>query len=84
MTASFTEEAWEDYEYWINTDKKMVRKINTILKDIKQSPFSGIGKPEPLRYELQGFWSRRINLEHRLVYKIENDDILILSCRFHY
>ena len=84
MTTSFTEEAWEDYEYWINTDKKMVRKINTILKDIKQSPFSGIGKPEPLRYELQGFWSRRINLEHRLVYKIENDDILILSCRFHY
>ena len=84
MNTIFTEEAWEDYEYWINTDKKIVRKINTIIKDIKRSPFSGIGKPEPLRYELQGYWSRRINLEHRLVYKIENDDILILSCRFHY
>jgi len=84
MNTSFTEEAWEDYEYWINTDKKIVRKINAIIKDIKRTPFSGIGKPEPLRYELQGYWSRRINLEHRLVYKIEADNIVIISCRFHY
>ncbi len=84
MNISFTEEAWNDYEFWINTDKKMIKKINTILKNIKRNPFSGIGKPEPLRHELQGYWSRRINLEHRLVYKFENNEILVLSCRFHY
>jgi len=81
---NFTKEAWEHYGYWQNTDKTMVKKINNLIKDCMRSPFKGIGKPEPLTKNLSGFWSRRIDDEHRLVYKYENGELFIISCRFHY
>ncbi len=80
----FTQEAWEQYQYWLNTDKTKARKINELIKDCMRNPFKGIGKPEPLKNELQGFWSMRIDKEHRLVYKFENNELTIISCRFHY
>ncbi len=70
--------------YWQNTDKQILKKINQLIKDIKKEPFEGIGKPEPLKYELSGFWSRRISDEHRLVYEVSDNYIAIVSCRFHY
>ena len=70
--------------YWQNTDKQILKKINQLIKDIKREPFEGIGKPEPLKYELSGFWSRRISDEHRLVYEVSESYIAIVSCRFHY
>ena len=84
MKLIFAEKAWEDYLYWQKVDKKLLKKINELLKDIKRHPFEGIGKPEPLKYGLAGFWSRRIDLEHRLVYEMEGSELLIYSCRFHY
>jgi len=84
MVIVFTEIAWEDYLYWQKVDKKMVRKINELIKSILRRPFEGIGKPEPLKYNLAGFWSRRIDREHRLVYEVEDNDLRIISCRFHY
>ena len=78
------DESWEDYLYWQNTDKKKLKKINELLKDIARNPFSGLGKPEPLKHKYSGFWSRRIDDEHRLIYKCENDEIQIVKCRFHY
>ena len=84
MLITFTPIAWEDYLSWQKDDRKMVKKINELIKDILRTPFEGIGKPEPLKFELAGFWSRRIDQEHRLVYKIETDNILIISCRYHY
>jgi toxin YoeB len=89
MNFEFTQNAWEDFEYWIETDSDIVEKIKKLLKDIKRSPFQGLGKPEPLKYDLKGFWSRRIAGEHRLVYKVEgekseNQKCIILQCRFHY
>lgn len=89
MNFEFTQNAWEEFAYWIETDNEMVIKIKDLLKDIKKTPFQGIGKPEPLRYDLQGFWSRRITGEHRLVYKVEgkkgtNQKCIIIQCRFHY
>ena len=84
MKFVFVEESWEDYLYWQKTDKKMLQKINTLLKDIARTPFSGIGKPEALKHKYRGYWSRRIDLEHRLIYKINEDEILIAKCRFHY
>jgi len=84
MNLIWSERSWADYLYWEKTDKKMTKKINELLRDIKRSPFEGIGKPEPLRHELQGCWSRRINDEHRLVYKVEYYAIAIVSCRYHY
>jgi toxin YoeB len=80
----FLNQAWEDYLYWQNTDKANLKKINVLIKEIERTPFEGSGKPEPLRYNLTGWWSRRINLEHRLVYKVDNDAIVILQCRYHY
>lgn len=77
-------DAWEDYLYWQTQDKKMLKRINQLLKDISRSPFEGIGKPEPLKENLTGFWSRRINEEHRLVYAVEGNTVLIISCRSHY
>lgn len=77
-------DAWEDYLYWQTQDKKMLKRINQLLKDIIRSPFEGIGKPEPLKENLTGFWSRRINEEHRLVYAVESNTVLIISCRGHY
>lgn len=84
MRYIFVEESWEDYCYWQNTDKKMVKRINELLKDIARNHFSGLGKPEPLKYKYSGFWSRRIDREHRLIYAVKGEDILIAKCRFHY
>ncbi len=84
MKVIFMTTAWEDYLYWQSTDKNTLKKINSLIKESFKSPFQGSGKPEPLKYELAGWWSRRINLEHRLVYKIEDGAIIILQCRYHY
>ena len=89
MDIVFTKNAWEDFEYWIENDPELVIKIKELLKSIRQNPFTGIGKPEPLKYDLKGFWSRRISSEHRLVYKISDvkgvdQKCFILQCRFHY
>ena len=84
MKKLFSDDAWEDYLYWQATDKSVMKKINTLIKEIERTPFEGSGKPEPLKHNLSGWWSRRINLEHRLVYKIENDTIVISQCRFNY
>lgn len=77
-------DAWEDYLYWQSHDKKILKRINQLLKDISRNPFGGIGKPEPLKENLAGFWSRRIDDEHRIVYAVEDDKVLIFSCRGHY
>ena len=84
MNLAWIEEAWEDYLYWQQVDKKTVKKINELIKAIQRTPFEGIGKPEALKENLSGWWSRRINLEDRLVYKVENEKIIILQCRKHY
>jgi len=84
MKLIWSEKSWEDYLYWQSHDKKLLKKINTLIKDIKRGPFDGLGKPEPLRYALAGCWSRRITDEHRLVYEIAENDLHIVSCRFHY
>jgi len=80
----FSETAWDDYQYWIKTDKKILKRVNSLIQDIQRSPFSGIGKPEMLKHGLSGYWSRRINDEHRLVYKIEAESVLIAQVRYHY
>ena len=80
----FSNESWSDYLYWQKTDKKNLERINSLIKEIGRKPFEGIGKPEPLKHQLQGCWSRRINKEHRLVYEITDSAIWIISCRFHY
>jgi len=80
----FSEHAWEDYLYWQATDKKILKRINTLLQEIQRSPFDGIGKPEALRHALTGYWSRRINDEQRIVYKIDDDALLIAQLRHHY
>jgi toxin YoeB len=80
----FVDESWEDYLYWQKTDKKKLKRINDLLKDISRHPFGGIGNPEPLKYKYAGFWSRRIDDQHRLIYQMRNDEILIAKCRFHY
>ncbi|HSR35922.1 MAG TPA: Txe/YoeB family addiction module toxin [Desulfurivibrionaceae bacterium] len=84
MKLIFSEHAWEDYLYWQQTDRKMLLRINTLIKEIQRQPFEGIGKPEPLRHALAGYWSRRINDEHRLVYKVTEDAVLIAQLRYHY
>jgi toxin YoeB len=84
MVLTFSENAWGDYVYWQKIDKKIVKKINELIKDIQRSPFNGIGKPEPLKYDLAGYWSRRIDHEHRLVYQVIENELLIYTCRFHY
>ena len=84
MNITFSKNAWDDYLSWQKEDKKILRKINELIKDISRTPFEGIGKPEPLKYDLSGLWSRRIDREHRLVYKVESDELFIYSCRFHY
>jgi toxin YoeB len=80
----FAENAWEDYLYWQATDRKTLRRINEIIKDIRRNKYEGIGKPEPLRHNLAGYWSRRITSEHRVVYRIEGDEIQIAQLRYHY
>ena len=84
MKYIFVYESWEDYLYWQKTDKKILSKINDLLKDISRTPFSGIGKPEPLKHKYKGYWSRRIDGENRLIYSVKDDEILIAKCRFHY
>ena len=84
MKLTFTDEAWEEYLYWQVTDKKILKKINNLIKDTKREPFDGLGKPEPLKHELAGYWSRRITQEHRLVYEVFEESILVVSCRYHY
>jgi len=84
MKFIFVEESWEDYVYWQKTDKIKLKRINELLRDIAHTPFHGIGKPEPLKYKYSGFWSRRIDEEHRLIYRVKDDEILIAKCRFHY
>lgn len=81
---AFTPGAWEDYEYWANQDVKILRRINRIITEILHTPFKGVGKPEPLKGQMQGCWSRRIDQEHRLVYTVEDGQIIILQCRYHY
>jgi toxin YoeB len=80
----FESAAWEDYCAWQKTDKTIVRRINELIADIQRHPFEGIGKPEALRFDLSGYWSRRINQEHRLVYKVTQREIIIVQCRLHY
>ena len=84
MKLIFAEKAWDDYLYWLKADKKMLNRINNLIKNIKREPFEGIGKPEPLKHALSGYWSRRINDEHRIVYKVHDDSILIAQLRYHY
>ena len=84
MNLTFSRHAWEDYLYWQKTDRKLLRRINLLIQDIIRSPFEGIGKPEPLKHGLAGYWSRRINDEHRLVYKVEGDSVFFAQCRYHY
>ena len=84
MKLIFSEQAWEDYLYWQKTDKKPLESIHALIKDISRSPFEGIGKPEPLKHALAGYWSRRINDEHRIVYKIADGAMLIAQLRYHY
>jgi toxin YoeB len=80
----FSEHAWEDYLYWQRTDRKILQRINTLIREIQRAPFAGIGKPEPLKHGLSGYWSRRINDEHRIIYKIEADSLFIAQLRYHY
>jgi len=84
MILSWAEKAWDDYLYWQQVDKKFVKRINLLVKEIKREPFVGLGDPEPLRHHWSGYWSRRIDREHRVVYKILDDAIVIVQCRYHY
>ena len=88
MNLLWTEEAWEDYLYWQNADKDVLRKVNDLIKDAKRDPFKGLGKPEPLKESLKGWWSRRITGEHRLIYRVignsQSQQIEISQCRYHY
>lgn len=84
MNITFSKNAWEDYTSWLTENKAILKRINELIKDIQRTPFEGIGKPEPLKYDLSGYWSRRIEQEHRLVYKLRGKELFIYSCRFHY
>jgi toxin YoeB len=80
----FSPQAWEDYQHWVQTDRKLVGRINELIKDTMRNPYSGIGKPEPLRHALSGFWSRRISDEHRMVYRVAGNNLELAQLRFHY
>ena len=81
---SFTPEAWDDYQFWINQDRKTFKKINRLIAEAQRNPFDGIGKPEPLKENYTGFWSRRIDEKNRLVYNVTDNEIQVIGCRFHY
>lgn len=83
-TISFTKIAWEDYVYWTNADKKKIKKLNSLIEEITRTPFEGSGQPEQLKHQLSGFWSRRIDHENRLIYKVREENIEIISCKGHY
>ena len=84
MILCWAESAWEDYIYWQKIDKKVLKRINELIKDASRSPFEGLGNPEPLKHNWSGYWSRRIDREHRLVYKAEDGRLIIAQCRYHY
>ena len=84
MKLIFSEHAWQDYLYWQRTDRKILRRINALIKETQRAPFAGTGKPEPLKHGLSGYWSRRITDEHRMVYKVEEDALLLAQLRYHY
>ena len=84
MKLMFSSHAWDDYLYWQSTDKKVLKRINTLIKEIQRQPYEGIGKPEPLKHGLSGYWSRRINDEHRIIYRCYNDTLMIAQLRYHY
>ncbi len=84
MKIVFSEIGWEDYISWLGEDRKILKKINELIKDIQRHPYEGLGKPEPLKFDLTGFWSRRIDKEHRIVYQVINNELLIYACRYHY
>ena len=84
MKLTWAKTAWDDYLYWQTTDKKLLKRINVLIKEIARHPFEGTGDPEPLRHQWSGYWSRRITREHRLVYKVNDEEILIAQCRYHY
>lgn len=84
MKYVFVDESWEDYLHWQKNDKKILARINNLIKDISRNPYEGVGKPEPLKHKYHGYWSRRITEEHRLIYRVVEDEIHIAKCRFHY
>jgi toxin YoeB len=84
MNVNWTSAAWNDYLYWQTADKEKLKRINLLIRDTLRNPFEGVGKPEPLKHDLKGFWSRRIDREHRLIYSHEDQQLNIISCRFHY
>lgn len=84
MRIVFSSQSWEDYQYWLETDRRVLRRINALIREAVRDPFRGTGKPEPLRHALAGWWSRRIDDEHRMVYKPDGDDLLIAQLRYHY
>ncbi|WP_055075150.1 Txe/YoeB family addiction module toxin [Pseudanabaena sp. 'Roaring Creek'] len=84
MTITFSDDAWEDYLYWQRTDPKILKRINTLIKEIQRNPYEGIGKPEALKHSFSGYWSRRITDEHRIIYKAETDSLLVAQLRYHY
>ncbi len=84
MKSIFSDDAWDDYLYWQNNDRKIVERINKLIQEVKREPSSGLGKPEPLKHALSGFWSRRITDEHRMVYRVEADALLLGQLRYHY
>lgn len=84
MTIIFSDDAWEDYLYWQRTDPKILKRINTLIKEIQRNPYEGIGKPEALKHGFSGYWSRRITDEHRIIYKAETDSLLVAQLRYHY
>lgn len=84
MRLVFTEHGWSDYTYWLKADRHVLHRINRLLEDVMRDPYAGIGKPEPLKHALTGTWSRRIDDEHRLVYLVDGDDVVVLQARYHY
>ncbi|WP_031230067.1 Txe/YoeB family addiction module toxin [Asticcacaulis sp. YBE204] len=84
MKIVFSSQAWDDYLHWQSTDKAMLKRLNALIKDITRHPFEGIGQPEPLKHEWSGYWSRRIDQEHRIIYRVTDDALLIAQCRYHY
>ena len=84
MKLLLSEQAWEDYQFWLATDKAVLKRVNQLIRDTARDPFQGIGKPEPLRHALKGYWSRRITEEHRLVYRVDGDVLLLAQLRYHY
>ncbi len=84
MKLSWADDAWDDYLYWQKADKRILKRVNALIGDIRRHPFDGLGSPEPLRHQWSGYWSRRITQEHRLVYKVLEEELLIAQCRYHY